>query len=120
MLIQSQQARENFIIRQTCFPTIGCEDGFIEFPVGEVEPSGTFVVEISERALGEQLCLVVVLRNETRITNSADASLVRLANITRPWTINRAREFQNLITRPLRRIDPHTAKGISFDVLIGG
>jgi hypothetical protein len=53
--------------------------------VGEVEPGGSFVIEIRERALGQKLSGCVVLRNDAWIANRADATLVCLGNVTRPW-----------------------------------
>jgi hypothetical protein len=33
VLIQGEQARENFIVRKSRFPTVGGEDGLIKFAV---------------------------------------------------------------------------------------
>jgi hypothetical protein len=45
--------------------------------MSEVKPGWTFVVEVGKCALRELLGCFVVRWNETRVTNGADAMLVR-------------------------------------------
>ncbi len=36
--VQRQQARQDLLIRETIFPTVGGEDGAVELAVGVVQP----------------------------------------------------------------------------------
>jgi hypothetical protein len=50
--IQRQQRRQNLLVRHGMTPPVSTEDRFVQTAVCEVEPRGTLVVEVGERALG--------------------------------------------------------------------
>lgn len=62
-----------------------------------VEPRGAFVVEVRQRALGQALGADVVLGDQTRIANRADAALAGVTGVARPWAGDEPGEFQYLL-----------------------
>lgn len=87
LLIQGEEAGENFIVRKRRFPTVGSKDCFIEFAMREVEPGWAFVVEVGERALCELFGGGVVFWNQTRVADGTNAALIRFTDIARPWPV---------------------------------
>jgi hypothetical protein len=87
-VIQPQQPRQNIIVRERRIPAVCGEGCFIKFAVREVEPGRPFVVEVCERALRELFSRFVIAWNKARVTDSANAALIRIADIARPWSIN--------------------------------
>jgi hypothetical protein len=64
--IESEKAGEDFVVGEIEGPAVGGGEGGIEALVGAVEPGGADVVEVGERALGELLCALFVLGNESK------------------------------------------------------
>src|SRR5438128_1008718 len=53
---------------------------------------------------------MLILRDESRIPNSADAALVRLLDVTCPRTIHTTRKLQHFLAGPFRRVQPVISK----------
>lgn len=51
--VQFQQVGQQVVVADIRVPAVGGEDGFVEFPVGQVEPRWAFVVEVGQRSLFE-------------------------------------------------------------------
>src|SRR4029077_10944836 len=91
---EREEVFEELVVGQGFFPAVGGEDGGVEAAVGEVEPSGTLIVEICERPLRQVLSRFRVLGYQSWITDGADAAGVGIVNISPPGTVGRAGEFQ--------------------------
>ena len=106
MEVHGEELFEDFFVRQVLWPAVGGEDGSVEGLVGELEPGGTLVVEIGERAAGQLARGLVRVRNQTTVADRADAARVGVVYVAGPQTVHRAGKFQHLLARPLRRIEP--------------
>jgi len=95
--------------------------------VHKVEPGGALIIEVGERPLLELLGALVILRDDARVTDGADAFVVGVVNVSGPGSVNRAGEFEDFFFRPLRRVEPVVAKlvelfgrlGDGFPLVVG-
>jgi hypothetical protein len=75
---------EDLGIVQIRRPVVGGEDSFVELAVGQVEPGGTLVVEVGQRPRGEQLGALLVLRDQARVADGADAAFIGIVDAAGP------------------------------------
>ncbi len=113
--VECEQRSQEIVIAHVGVPAVGGEDPFVEFAVGQIEPGGTFVVEIGQRPLFELLRTLFVLGHQPRVLHGADVPVDRVGvDVAFPGSVGGAGEFEHLGPHPLRRIEPRLPQLIQF------
>ena len=114
MQVQFKQLGQDVFVAHGGIPAVGGEDGGVEFFVSQVEPGRTLVVEVRQRAFLEVGRRFLILGDQTRIADGADAVQVGVRDVACPRAGGRAGEFEDFLFRPFRRVQPVGAQRIEF------
>lgn len=99
-----EQAGDESLGSKVGGPAVGGGDSVVEPGVGGGQPGGARVVEFRQGALGEALCAVGIAGDGTRVAGRA------AFEEPAPRTAGSGGEFENLLPRPLGRVQPAGAE----------
>ena len=125
--VEGEECGEEVVVGDGGVPAVGGEDGGVEFFVGQVEPGGTFVVEVRERALFEVDRALFVFGDDARVADGGDAWKTltpalslrerEIGDVAFPGAVGGAGEFEDFGAGPFGRVEPVVAERVE---LLGG
>jgi hypothetical protein len=132
--VEGEESGEEIVVGHVGVPAVGGEDGGVEFFVGQVEPGGSFVVEVGEGAFFEFFRTLFVFGDDAGVADGGDKTLTPTLsrrereiwfpspfgrgargegfNVAVPGAVDGAGEFEEFGACPLGRIEPVVAERV--------